>query len=503
MSPSQSRSEAAAELDNLPILFASGLAPLVKRSPVLSRTVGELASEVTATFAVQTISGAPLQEQRGTLTRDNYQQFAPAPAARERAVEDAIRLGLHVVRSGRFGITVSGPAELMGELVGGPLTLQARRRRTSTASTMDFAENFESPRAADLFLAPPMTLSVPAPFSESVDHLVFTPPPTFFAEPSATPPVPGYHAATPADLRRVLNVPDGFDGQGVTVAMVDTGFYPHPYYAANGFDYKAVVTPPSPDPDVDTYGHGTAMALNIFATAPKAKLLGFKLAGPAQDALEDAADSGADIISCSWGYDYEQVFPQLQSTLLSIIDEGKIVLFASGNGQFAWPGSEPGVLSVGGVYWNAANQLEASNYASGFASSQFPGRTVPDICGLCGQRPTAVYIMMPTQPGCSMDQERGGKPYPEGDETRPGDGWVGASGTSAATPQVAGIVALMLQKARSKGRTLSTEDVRGILTRTGVEIKSGHNAMGRPSGGQPNAATGFGLVDASAALANV
>jgi serine protease AprX len=496
----ESRAETSVKLENLPVSFASGLAPLVKRSPVLARTVEGLASEVRATLAIRTRSGEPLQEQRGTLTAENYQNFAPDADERDKAAEDASRLGLTILKQGRYGTTVSGPAELMGELVGEQLSVQARRHRTTTASTIDFAENFQSPHAADLFLAPPSTLSVPAAFSEAIDHLVFTPPPTYFAPPSATPPAVGYHNLNAADIRRILNVPDGFDGAGINVAMVDTGFFPHPYYSANGFDYRPTATATSPAPQVDNYGHGTAIAFNVFATAPGATLLGFKQTDPAQDALEDAADNGADIITCSWGYDYEQVFPQLQATLLSIIDEGKIVLFASGNGHFAWPGSEPRVLSIGGVYSSASNQLEASNYASGFASSQFPNRMVPDVCGLCGQRPRAVYIVMPTQPYNTMDQSLSTKPFPDGDDTRPGDGWVGASGTSSATPQVAGIIALMLQKARAKGRQLSTEDVRSILTQTAVQIRAGHNAQGRPAIGQPNAATGWGLVNASAAL---
>ena len=500
---SETHSDRRAALDARALSFATGLAPLVHRSPVLARTVEGLAAEVRATFAVKTLSGEPIQEQRGTITAENYKEFAPDPDAIGKALDDAGKLGLRIIRVGRSGITVAGPAELMAQLVGEPLSVQARRHRTSTASTLDFAENFEPPRPADLFLAPPSTLSVPAHFSDAVDHLVFMPPPTYFAVPSATPPVVDFYAIDASDIRRLLNVPNGFDGTGVNVAMVDTGFYAHPYFQQNGFDYRPTATPTSPDPEVDNYGHGTAIAYNVFAVAPRSTLLGYKQTDPPENALEEAADEGADIITCSWGYDYEQLFPMLQHSLNSIIDEGKIVLFACGNGQFAWPGTEPRVLSIGGVYANETDQLEASNYASGFTSSQFVDRAVPDVCGLCGQRPRAVYIMMPTQPSNTMDKKLSAKPYPEGDGTNPGDGWVGASGTSSATPQVAGVVALMLQKARAKGRTLSTADVRFILQQSAVEIKLGRNAMGRPAGGKPNAATGYGLVDAAAALALV
>jgi subtilisin family serine protease len=210
-----------------------------------------------------------------------------------------------------------------------------------------------------------------------------------------------------------------------------------------------------------------------------------------------------DIISCSWGWDREQIFPILQASLLSIIQEGKIVLFAAGNGQYSWPGSEPDVISVGGVYSDAAGALEASKYASGYMSGMFPNRRIPDVCGLCGQPPKAIYIMMPTQPANTMDKKNSGGPFPDGDETAANDGWVGASGTSSATPQIAGIVALMVQKARAKGVPVTIATTRAALEASSVSITAGRNAMGFPSVGRPNTAVGFGLVDATAALATI
>ena len=136
-------------------------------------------------------------------------------------------------------------------------------------------------------------------------------------------------------------------------------------------------------------------------------------------------------------------------------------------------------------------------------SSMYPQRRVPDFCGLCGQRPKAVYIMMPTQPGRTMDVERGGTAFPHGDGHGKKDGWVGASGTSSATPQVAGVVALMIQKARTKNLTLTSESIREILENTCVAVIAGRNAMGFPATGRPSTAVGFGLVNAAAALARV
>jgi hypothetical protein len=66
------------------------------------------------------------------------------------------------------------------------------------------------------------------------------------------------------------------------------------------------------------------------------------------------------------------------------------------------------VLAVGGVHARenlVGNDffLEASNYASSFDSLIYPGRHVPDFCGLVGMKPLAAYIMLPVPPGSSID----------------------------------------------------------------------------------------------------
>ena len=231
--------------------------------------------------------------------------------------------------------------------------------------------------------------------------------------------------------------------------------------------------------------------------------MGYRHTNPPQDALEQAADDGVDIISCSWGWAHEQSFPNLELSIRDIVRENKIVLFASGNGQHAWPGSMPEIISIGGVFADSQNALEASNYASGYTSDLYPIRKVPDVCGLVGQKPNAIYIMMPCPPGCKMDKEFGGASFPDHDDTTKNDGWVGASGTSSATPQIAGVVALLVEKARAAGKVLTNDDVRQILQSTAVSVQKGNNAQGFPAVGHPNVAVGHGLVNAAAALAKI
>jgi subtilisin family serine protease len=102
-----------------------------------------------------------------------------------------------------------------------------------------------------------------------------------------------------------------------------------------------------------------------------------------------------------------------------------------------------------------------------------------------------------------MDKDFAGSKFPDRDETKAGDGWVGASGTSSAAPQVAGVAALMLAKARAKGVNLSTADVRRLLQQTAVPVQAGQNAQGFPATGHPNIAVGHGLVNADAALQKI
>jgi hypothetical protein len=482
--------------------MAPGLENLMGASAKLATTTRQLAERVTFTVAPTTMSREPIQAQRGRLRGRDIEHFRPRPDAADSAMARLKELGFDILRRGRFGITASGHAKLVSEVLKIELMVQARPHRSPVRAIQNFAVSYLPPRPGDLYVAPTESLTIRSSVSDHIDHFVFTPPPLTF-EPTAIVPPHDYFAIDKAAIRRLLKVPDGAAGAGVKVALIDTGFFKHPYYTVNNLDYRPIATATSPDPQADPAGHGTAIAYNTFSVAPRATVMGFKQTDPAQDALEEAAEAGVDIISCSWGWDNEQSFPILEATIRDIISEGRIVLFACGNGQHAWPGSMPEVLSVGGVYADPQGELEASNYASGYVSDHYPGRQVPDVCGLCGQRPKGIYILMPCAPGSSLDRAFAGPEFPDQDETAPDDGWVGASGTSSATPQVAGLVALLVERARQKGIVLTTESVRSLLETTAVGVAKGSNAQGFPAVGQPNIAVGFGLVDADAALAKV
>lgn len=139
--------------------------------------------------------------------------------------------------------------------------------------------------------------------------------------------------------------------------------------------------------------------------------------------------------------------------------------------------------------------LQASSYASGFMSNVYPGRQVPDVCGLVGMRPGASYIMLPIKPGCSKDQSKAGGTHPPGDETDPNDGWAAFSGTSAAAPQLAGVAALIKQACAR----LTPSQVRNIMKKTARDVTQGNcnpNTGANPATQGPDDATGHGLVNA-------
>jgi hypothetical protein len=484
--------------------MAPGLAKLIDGSSAHAKACRDLTKRVIFTVVPKAMSVASSRAEPDPPA--NLDRYRLPPEAADDIVSHLEKLGFEVIHRGEFGISACGPAGLVADVLKIDLGIQARPRQTSVRATQNFAVSYEVPAPNDLYVAPTESLSVRSTINDSIDRFLFIPPPHSSA-PSAIEPGHGYFGIDKAAIQRLLNVPPGATGAGVHVGMVDTGFFPHPYYAANGLSYRPTPTPSVPNPLVDSEGHGTAMAYNTLAVAPRANLLGFKKINEAPHiALEEAARLGADIITCSWGWRGEQRFDVVEHTINSIIDRGKIVLFSSGDGDRSWPASMPQVLAIGGVYADQNGQLEASNYASGFASNypDYNHRQVPDVCGLCGQRPMGIYITLPCSPNSQLDRAYGGASFPNRDETRADDGWLSASGTSSATAQIAGVVALMIERARALGRPpLTTGRVRTILQQTATSVQRGKNAQGIAAIGHPNAAVGFGLVNAAAAIAQV
>jgi serine protease AprX len=337
--------------------------------------------------------------------------------------------------------------------------------------------------------------------------------------PSATPPTTSdKYLSVPEGVAQGLNAvlahQQGITGKGVKVAMVDSGWYPHPFFTQRNYNVDVVLAPGSTDKWRDDSGHGTGESANVLAIAPDVSLTMVKadidISGKHRhvnsiSAFRTAVALQPDIICCSWGSDQrgntlspqDRVFAAL---VADAVRRGIIVIFAAGNGHHGFPAQHPDVIAAGGVYLHCNGSLkgtlEASNYASSFVSPVYPGRQVPDVCGLVGNLPHGRYIMLPVSPGSKVDQQLA---FIAQDGTEAIDGWAAFSGTSAAAPQLAGICALMKQV----NPDLSPAQAKQILQQTARDVVDGFSnpsSSGAPARAGPDLATGHGLVDAHASV---
>jgi subtilisin family serine protease len=363
----------------------------------------------------------------------------------------------------------------------------------------------------------------------------------FFPTP-VPPSVDRFHLRVPDDVAMILGADEahrrGRRGRGVTVAMVDTGFTPHPFFTTRGYRIAPAQTViPGTDPYHDPHGHGTGEAANVFAVAPDATLLpiraatdrgdfvgglaGFMLAKELllreQAEVPDDERGPLGVISCSWGgdYPYPKVpgLPHPADRMLELEIRGAlakeiVVVFAAGNGTFGMEAQVPGVISAGGVYASSGLELEATPYASGYESTWYfvddderGGRIrVPAVCGLVGKPPRASYLMLPVPTGSRIDQERAtaGRDDPP-DGTSPFDGWALFSGTSAAAPQVAGAAAVL----RGVKGVASPAEIAEVLRKTATDVVVGrcHPRFNHEAARGRDLATGAGLINVGKAVA--
>jgi subtilisin len=169
----------------------------------------------------------------------------------------------------------------------------------------------------------------------------------------------------------IVIVNGGSGGAGVTVAVLDTGVYKdHLDLKANIVACKDATKRGIKEGCADNSGHGTHVAgtiaanggsdgKGIFGVAPEAKLMAIKVCGASGCWCDDiaagiryAADNGANIISMSIGGD-------TQSSLISdaidyAANKGALVVAAAGNdgpadGSIDYPGANVKVIAVGAI----------------------------------------------------------------------------------------------------------------------------------------------------------
>ena len=174
---------------------------------------------------------------------------------------------------------------------------------------------------------------------------------------------------------------EGIDGEGITVAIIDTGVdFNHPDLLGWGEDGKVVGGynfVQTNQPPLDNNGHGTQVAGVIAADgeivgiAPKAKILAYKVSedgeGVSSDliirAIEKAGEDGADIINISLGVN--KTNSKIDKAVNDALEKEVFVVTAAGNDgpgfhTIGSPGRNFGSVTVGATYNNLTSSLVAT-----------------------------------------------------------------------------------------------------------------------------------------------
>jgi len=447
------------------------------------------------------------------LSSASIMSFEPQPGEMELAIEALRRHGFVVSGKGRMTVSIRGTAAQFERVFGTELTTVALDKSLCYSSPCVYYPPEGAPWNPDPVLI------------ELIDDAYIQWPHIYLSDPAtnARPPEVNYfHLDVLNDVPARLNVPpvhrERHQGEGIRVAMIDTGFdHTHPFFVRNGFASSVVLAPSATNRKTDPGSHGTGESANVFAIAPKVTFIGVKLgddgdaAGGASilEGFQEALKHQPHVITVSMCYDLREQdgrtqlrelpngLKPLEAEIQAAIAAGIVVVFAAGNGHYAFPASMPEVISAGGAFIAEDGSMRASDYASAFTSEIYSGRHVPDVCGLVGLLPYGDYIMLPVPPGGEIDNANAAH-----DGTMPGDGWAVFSGTSASAPQVAAVCALLLQK----NPKLTPAEIKALLTRTAIDVRDGTanpasdpEGVGIKAGDGVDGATGAGLVDAHAA----
>ena len=255
----------------------------------------------------------------------------------------------------------------------------------------------------------------------------------------------------------------GYTGQGVGVAVIDTGISP-----MDDLNGRIVYGPDLSGEGslVDTYGHGTVMAGIIggngadsvsnpggahTGVAPKATLIAVKTAG-----ANGAVDVSTILQAMSWVSAYQSQFnirvlnlswgtpstadpsvDPLNYAVERLWKQGIVVVVAAGNtgpnaGTITKPGDDPTILTVG-AYDDKQNTDPSDDSLASWSSRGPTAQNVtkPDIVA------PGRYIIAQRSYGSTIEQT-----YPK---ALYAPSYIRGSGTSEATAVTSGLVALLLQ----------------------------------------------------------
>jgi serine protease AprX len=279
---------------------------------------------------------------------------------------------------------------------------------------------------------------------------------------------------------RDVQMEEGLSGEGVTIAVLDTGIHPHPDLIQPDSRIDAFVDFINEESKpYDDQGHGTHCAGDAAgnghaseglytAPAPGARLIGLKVLDKngggrlstviqgVQWCVENREQHAIRILSMSLGapaYESHRDDPLCQAVEIAW-HHGIAVFVAAGNegpesGTIGTPGISPTVITVGAV--DDRDTEEVSDDEKAPFSSRGP--TVDDWVKPDLYAPGTSIVSL-SVPGSPLEKQ-----YPE---SRVGEHYIRLSGTSMATPFCAGVAALLLEA----NPRLSPNDIKGILMQT-------------------------------------
>lgn len=294
----------------------------------------------------------------------------------------------------------------------------------------------------------------------------------------------------------------GYRGQGVTIAVIDTGIAHHPDVDSRVKGWKDWVA--GRTEHYDDQGHGTHVSGcaagdgtmsdgKYHGAAPDADLVGIKVldkhgSGRLSDiikgvqwAVDHKDEFGIDIINMSLGgpgFASYKDDPVAQS-VDKAFQAGIVPMIAAGNSgptpsTIGTPGNHPNAFTVGALddKGTATRDDDTVAFFSSRGPTKFDNLTKPDILSP-GMAITAAN---------AQDSALDHLPVPH-----IGQSYITISGTSMATPIMAGVVAAVL----SANHDLTPAQVKEIFTSTADKLGTGDDANSQ----------GFGVVDPQEALA--
>jgi hypothetical protein len=308
-------------------------------------------------------------------------------------------------------------------------------------------------------------------------------------------------------------------GSGIRVAVIDDGVdLTHPDLQANllpGYDATGNNSGGAP---ISTNTHGTSCAGIIAAVnntiggigvAYNAGIIPCRLGTTNSDGryqttddwivncFNEAVARRADVISCSWGGGSPSA--QIDAAIQAAVNNGRngrgcVVLFSTGNDNKAlqWPSTNSSVIAVGASTPCDTRKRSASTGTVGATVEHDPAGVSCD-----GE------FWWGSNFGTGMDVLAPGVLIPTTSYTGPGGPAAGNynasfNGTSAACPNAAGVVALIL----AANPNLTGAQARQILEQSCFKIANTAfqgNVAGQPNGTWNNQA-GYGRVDAGSAV---